>query len=150
MQHKIIIFLISVCPIFAFSQTYISADSANNLIMNGGDCSDRTFTKMETLPSLKIPREAFADSISKRLKSGWTSFEDGTIKLRFIVDCHSNIKEIESISGNISEVAALKAAILKLSHLWLPGRQNNYIESAYVLLTFEFKNNVIDNFTITQ
>jgi hypothetical protein len=150
MQHKIIILLISVFPFFAFSQSYISADSANSLIMNGGDCSDRTFTKIETLPSLKIPREAFADSISKCLKSGWTSFEDGTIKLRFIVDCHSNIKEIESITGYDAQFDALKAAILKLSHLWLPGRQNNYIESAYILLTFEFKNNVIDNFTITQ
>jgi hypothetical protein len=150
MQHKIIILLISVCPIFAFSQTYISADSANKIIMNGGDCDDRTFTKIETLPSLKISREEFVDSISKYLKSGWTSFEDGTIKLRFIVDCHSNIKDLKSISGDISEAAALKTAIIKLSHLWLPGRQRNYRQSSYVVLTFEFKNNVIDNFIITQ
>src|SRR5579862_1681031 len=117
MHRKIILLFIAVCPIFAFSQTYISADSANKLIMNGGDCSDRTFTRIETLPSLKISRESFIDSISKSLKSGGTSFEDGTIKIRFVVDCHSKIKDMQSISGDISEVATLKKAILKLSDL---------------------------------
>lgn len=150
MQHKIIVLLISVCPIFVFSQTYISADSANNKIMNGGDCSDRTFTKMQTLPSLKIPKQAFIDSISIYFKSSGIKFGNGTVKLSFIVTCHSKINEIQKISGNVSDLESLKAAILKLSDLWLPGRQNNYIDNAYVRFEMEFKNNMLENFTISQ
>jgi hypothetical protein len=150
MKLKIILLLVSVCPVFVFSQSYISADSANKIIMNGGDCDHRTFTRIETLPSIKISKQAFIDSISLYLKSNGTSLGDGTIKLLFVVDCHSKISNIQKLSGNISDAATLKAAVLKFSDFWLPGRQNNYIASSYVRLEMEFKNDILNNITIAQ
>ena len=150
MKYKIILLLLTVCPIFVFSQSYISADSANKIIMNGGDCDDRTFTKIETLPSLKISKQAFIDSISIYLKSNGVPIEDGTIKLLFVVDCHSKISNIQRLSGHNSDVSSLKNAVLKSSSFWLPGRQNSYIASSYVSLEMKFKNNTLTNIMISQ
>lgn len=151
MQHKIILLLVSVCPVFAFSQSNISrADSVNKIIMNGGDCGDRTFTKIETLPSLKISKQAYIDSISAYLNTNGVSIVTGTIKLLFVVDCHSKIGNIQRFSGNKSDVTVLMAALVKLSDCWLPGRQNNYIASSYVRLDMEFKNNALTDITIAQ
>jgi hypothetical protein len=150
MKHKIILLLVSVFPVFAFSQSYISADSANKIIMNGGDCSDRTYTKVQNLPSLKISNQSFIDSMSIYLKSNDISFGNGTIKLSFVVDCHSKISNIQKLSGNISDLATLKAMVLKFSDYWLPARQNNYIVSSYVSLEMEFKKNMLNNITIAQ
>ncbi len=59
MNKMTFLFLISL-PVFGFSQNSPSADSANKLIMNGGDRSDRTYTKMEKRPSLKITKMAIS------------------------------------------------------------------------------------------
>ena len=150
MRNKIACLLIIMSPGFAYSQTYISADSANMRIMNGGDCDDRTFTRIETLPSLKIPKQDFIDSISTYLKSYGSSIEDGTITLLFIVDCHSKISNIQRMSGRISDIAPLKNAVLESSSFWLPGRQNNYIASSFVRLEMKFKNNHVDDIKISQ
>jgi hypothetical protein len=150
MNHKIILLLVSACPIFAFSQSYISADSANKIIVNGGDCGGRTFTKVQTIPSLKSSNQAFIDSISIYLKSNKIKFGNGTIRLSFVVDCHSKITNIQKLSGNISDLATLKDVLLKFSDYWLPARQNNYIVSSYVSLEMEFKKNMLNNITIAQ
>jgi hypothetical protein len=117
--------------------------------MNGGDCDGRTFTKIETLPSLKISEQVFIDSLSTYLKSSDASIEDGTIAFLFVVDCHSNIRNFQIISGRISDIASLKNAVLKTSSLWLPGRQNNYIASSLVHLEITFKNNMLTNIKIS-
>jgi hypothetical protein len=151
MQHKIILLLISFFPIFAFSQSNNSrADSANKIIMNGGDCSDRTYTKVQILPSLKISNQAFVDSVSIYLKSNKIKFGNGTIRLLFVVDCHSRITNIQKLSGNISDLVTLKTVLLKFSDYWLPARVNNYIVSSYVGLEMEFKKHMLNNITIGQ
>lgn len=118
--------------------------------MNGGSYDYRTFTKIETIPSLKISKQTFIDSISMYLNSSGTSFGNGTIKLFFVVDSHSKIDNIQKISGDITDNAPLKAAVLKFSDFWLPGRQHNYIASSYVQLEMKFKNNILENVTISQ
>ena len=150
MSHKIIYFLILLSPIPAFSQSpispptysqsYISSDSANRLINNGGDCSDRTFTKIEKIPSLSIPTLAFEDSITIYLKSKNAFYNNETIKFRFVVTCHSEIKRIQKISGNSSNENEMQKAILKFSNVWLPGRQNGYIDNSYVSMEMKIEN----------
>jgi hypothetical protein len=148
MQHKIFLLLISVCPIFGYSQSHISADSANKIIMNGGDCSDRNYTRVQTLPSLNISKQAFIDSISAYLRETRRSIEDGTIKLSFLVDCHSQIRDMRIVWGNTSYYTALAYVVGKSSVFWLPASQNNYIVSCYVILSLGFKNNALNNITI--
>ena len=150
MQDKFVLLLFVVCPIFAFSQSYISADSANKIIMNGGDCSDRTFTKVEKLPSLRISKQAFGDSIVTYLIAKGISVEEGTILLQFVVNCHSQIKDIEILSSNLSYDRTLKESLLKYSGLWLPARQNDYIVNSYVLLKMKFEGNKLSDIILAQ
>ena len=140
MLNKFIYFLILLSPAFAFSQSHISSDSANRRINNGGDCSDRTFTKIEKIPSISIPKRAFEDSIASYLKSEGAFYDSETIRFRFIVTCHSEIKQLEQIAGNSSNENEIKKAILKFSNLWLPGRQNGYIDNSYVSLEVNIDN----------
>jgi|GEM_PF-4435076 hypothetical protein len=150
MNRYFIFLLISSFPILTFSQTYISADSANKLIMNGGDCSDRTYIKVEILPSLKISKQTFIDSISTYFKLKGESFENGKVILGFIVNCHSKISDMDKIAGDIGDVTTLEAAILNFSDFWLPARQSNYIVSSHLSLEMLFKNNMLSNIIISQ
>jgi hypothetical protein len=140
MLNKFIYFLILLSPTPTFSQSYISSDSANRLINNGGDCSDKTFIKIEKIPTLSIPKWAFEDSITSYLKSKNAYYNNETIRLRFVVTCHSEIKQMQKISGNSSNENEIQKAILKFSNLWLPGRQNGYITNSYVSLEMKIEN----------
>lgn len=139
MLNKLLFLLIFLSPVLSFSQIQISADSANKLVMNGGDCSDRTFTRIEKLPSLKIPQEAFEDSLALYLASKNLSYDNESVIFQFVVNCHGEIRNISKIYGSAPHEKDLIEAIQKYSNLWLPGRQNNYIESAYVKFYIEFK-----------
>jgi hypothetical protein len=150
MLNKIIFFLVVLFPTFTFSQrtvslpvnseSYISADSANKLINSGGACSDRTFTKIEKLPSLSIPKSAFEDSITSYLKYKNNFYNIERIRFRFVVTCHSEVKEIQTESGNSSNQNEIQKAILRYSNVWIPGRQNGYIANSYVSLEIEIQN----------
>ena len=118
--------------------------------MNGGDCDRRVFIKIETPPSLKISKQAFIDSMSTYLTLNGTTIRDGVIRLKFLVDCHAQISNIQEISGDSSNAAPLKEFVLNSSSFWLPGRQNNYIASSYVSLDMDFKNNLVLNIKILQ
>ena len=150
MLNKMVCLLILMAPVFAFCQSYPSADSANKKIMNGGECDDKIFTRIEILPSIKISNKAFMDSISTYFKTYGISFEDETIRLAFIVDCHSNIRNFQKVSGIVSNISSLEKAILKSSSLWLPGRQNNYIRTSYVMVEMKFKNDILSEIKISQ
>lgn len=149
MLNKFIYLFILFSPVCTFSQTHISADSANKLINNGGDCSGRTFTKIEKIPSLSIPEEAYEDSISSYLKSKNAYFNNERITFAFVVTCHSEIKNLQKIKGNSSNENELKMAILKFSNFWLPGRQNGYIDNSYVKFELNFEDNKLST-TIFQ
>lgn len=140
MPIRIALLLILVIPTFAFSQTYSSADSANQIILNGGPCSERTFIRVEKLPSLIISKEAFEDTLTSYLKSVDAFYKNKIVKFKFVVTCHSEILNLLSFQGFGSKEEAMRNAILKYSKLWLPGRQNNFIVNSYVTLEFEFNN----------
>ena len=64
MRHKLVFLVLFLSPMFAISQTSPGADSANKLIQNGKDCDDRTFTRVETLPALRVSKEEYADTLT--------------------------------------------------------------------------------------
>ena len=144
MRNNYFFLVIIFSPLITFSQSYISADSANKIILNGGDCSDITFTKVQKLPSLKISIQAFEDTLTEYLKSKGTFYNDVAVKYRFVVSCHSEIKNIQLISSSVSDEHALRQAILKFSTLWLPARQNNFIVNSYVSLDIDIKEDKLD------
>ncbi len=149
MYRYIVLSLILLSPTLTFAQSYISADSANKIIMNGGDCSDRTFTRVEKIPSLKIPKQSFEDTLTLFLKSKKAFHNNQTIVFNFVVDCHAEIHNMQKLYGSVSDEKTIREAILKFSGLWLPARQNNYIVSSYVTLKMGFTDDKL-NIDISQ
>jgi len=141
--------LILFFPIATYSQSPISADSANKIILNGGNCSDRIYTKVEKPPSLTIPKQAFEDTLTKYLKSKGAFYNNEVVKYKFVVTCHAEIKDIQPISGSSSDEHALKQAILNFSRLWLPARQNDFIVNSYVSLEIDTREGKL-NVAISQ
>lgn len=143
LRHKLFILVLILSPTFSFSQTSSRADSANQLIMSGHDCSDAIFTKVETLPALKVSRTDYADTLAAYLVSKQVFLENTTLVFRFVVTCHGEINSIESNPADLKEKEVFEKAILFYSNLWLPAKQNGYIVNSYVKLTIEFGNNTI-------
>jgi hypothetical protein len=143
MRYKLVFLVLFFLPTFAFSQSSPGADSANKLILNGRDCTDRTFTKVETLPALRVSKEEYADTLGTYLKSHKAFPRNSTVAFRFIVTCHGEIRSIQCKTLNISEVDEFKKAILLYSNFWLPARQNGYIVNSYVTLTMATDKNML-------
>jgi len=140
MRYHLVFLLLFFSPMLTFSQTSPAADSANKLILDGQDCDDRTFTKVEKLPALSVSKEAYADTIGAYLTSHDAFLRKKIVEFKFIVTCHGEIRQIQCETGNLSneEVEAFKKAILLYSSLWLPARQNGYIVNSYVNLALAF------------
>ena len=144
MRHKLVLLLLVLSPMFAFSQTSPEADSANKLILNGGDCSDRTYTKVQTLPALKVSKEEYADTLGVYLKSHKAFPKNGTVEFRFIVTCHGEIRSVQCNTADLRNKAVFEKAILLYSTFWLPARQNGFIVNSYVSLALDFDKNPLD------
>jgi hypothetical protein len=146
MLKQILLPVIVLFPLLSWCQTEPSADSANRAIMNGGDCSDRTFTRVEKVASLKIAKQLYADSIVVYLKSRSAFQEDESITFMLLVDCHAKIQRIQTIKGEVSNERELREAIRKYADVWLPATQNRYIVSSYVKLSIEVDKGKTDIF----
>jgi len=103
------------------------------------DCGGKIFTKVETLPSFKISKKAFEDSLTSFLK-GQNAFSfNRKFKFRFIVTSKSEIFNLEKEEGNINNENFTKEAIMKFSYFWLPAKQNGNIVCYCVRLELEIK-----------
>ena len=143
MRHKLMFLLLVLSPIFAFPQTSPAADSANKLILNGQDCTDRFYTKVQMLPSLKVSKKEYADTLGAYLTSHKAFPRNRTVEFRFIVTCHGDIHSIECNTADVRNKEVFEKAILLYSTLWLPARQNGYIVNSYVSLALEFDKNTL-------
>jgi hypothetical protein len=132
-MKKIAFLLIAFIPVCLYAQINIW----NNPVIQK-DCDARIFDKVEILPSLKIAKEDFEDSLSLYLKTKKAFSKNTTIRFRFIVASHSQILGVIKDSGNARKEDVLKKAITDLSSLWLPARQNSYPICAYVHFEIEF------------
>jgi hypothetical protein len=144
MRHKLMFLLLIVSPMFSFSQTSPAADSANKLILNGQDCTDRTYTKVQTLPSLKVSNKEYADTLGAYLTSHKAFPRNRTVQFKFIVTCHGELKSIECNTEDVRNKEVFVKAVLLYSTLWLPARQNGYIVNSYVRLELECNKNALE------
>lgn len=144
MHHKLIFFLLILSPLFSFSQTSARADSANKLILNGQACTDRTYTKVEKMPALKVSNQGYADTLGAYLQFHAAFPQNRSAKFKFIVTCHGEINSIECYTTDVQEQKEIEKAILLYSALWVPARQNGYIVNSYVSLTLNFVNDKLD------
>jgi hypothetical protein len=143
MRHKLVFLALVLSPMIAFSQTSPGADSANKLILNGQDCTDRFFTKVQVLPALKVSKVEYADTLGAFLKSNKAFPRNGTVEFKFIVTCHGEIRDMRCNTADVRKKDVFEKAILLYSTLWIPARQNGYIVNSYVILTLEFDNNTL-------
>jgi hypothetical protein len=137
MLKKIGTLFLFLLPTVLFAQTIIYSD-ANSQRKKQTQCDNRIFTKSEEMPSLKISKEAFEDTLAVRLKSNGISISNGTIKYRFIVTTQSEIVDITVDSGDESKNKKLSAIILDLEDLWNPAKQNSFPVCAYVNVEVRF------------
>jgi len=129
-------FLGLVLPNLSFAQNSIW-DSKNKKTL-AEDCDDRVFEKVETLPSVSISLDAYADSLSSFLKRRQINLKRKKAILSFIVTSHSEIFDLKFISPILDKEDDLEAAFLGFSNLWLPAKQNSHIVCSYVKLELSF------------
>jgi hypothetical protein len=137
----VVVFLLFACTQSRSSSDYLLANSTDKKPMSPTDCEDSIYTKVQNSPKIKISLESYSDSIMIFLRSKGVSLKNVSIKLHFVVDCHSHIRDLEIASNDSSNNKNFKDAVLKYSGLWLPASQNNYVVTAYTQLAIKFENN---------
>ena len=102
------------------------------------DCGEVLFSKYEQLPSFKISKEAFEDSMTVYLKAN-NAF-DPTMKFQgqFILTKKSQILDFGRFRGSVPP-SHFQAGLLRFSKLWLPARNNDVEICAIVRTEFEVK-----------
>ena len=143
MRHKFFYLIFLLSPVLASAQVSRAADSANKLILNGKDCDDRTFTRVEVPPSLKVSNEDYADTLSTYLKAHKAFSGNDLVEFRFIVTCHGEIRSLTCYTADVVKKADIEKAILLYSGLWVPATQNGYIVNSYVRLALQFDKNAL-------
>lgn len=132
MIKKLLLILTFIFPAFLFGQSEFS------------HC-ENVFTKVEHLPSLKIPNDVFQDTLSTMLKSKkFPLKKNNEITYRFIVTKQSQIDDLTIESGDVPKENILRAAILSLSDLWTPAMVNGYQVCAYVKFKLQFVDSKIN------
>jgi len=137
MLKRLLIVPILFFPIFLFAQGTLISDDASRTIIER-ECNDKLFIKVEQLPSLKIAKEAFEDTLVSELKSRNFSLINSKITYTFLVTSKSEILNISIESGDISKEKILRQTLSQLSSLWAPAQQNGRIVCAYVRLKMDF------------
>ena len=138
MRTKLLFILIAFLPTSLIGQSIAKNDSSYQRIVQE-ECDDRVYTKMEVLPSLKIKKEAFEDTLASYLKAKMTFEGSSVVKYRFVVTTNSHILDIQKESGDVANEIIVKEAMVYLSDLWLPAKQNNHNVCAYVRIEIFFQ-----------
>src|SRR4029078_11290713 len=84
MSLKLMGILIGLIPNFLLAQSPTDSKAADNTIIYE-ECEGPQFTKTEILPSFKIPKEAFEDSIYSYLKAKDILIKNQKITLRLLL-----------------------------------------------------------------
>jgi len=136
MIRKFILIVSLQLPTFVFSQTDIWSQKYKETFKN--DCDHKVFDKVEEIPSLKVSREAYADSLTFFLREKMSQFRYQKFIFSCIVTSRSEIFNLRMLAGNFDDEGVFETAILNYSDLWLPARQNSHIVCSYVKLEMEF------------
>ena len=136
-------------PTLIFAQSSYLSDSAFHKIIEK-DCDDKEFTKTEVLPSLKISREAYGDSIKLYLNSRNIIIGNRLAIFKFFLTKDCQILHIKGmIPSPPPNLEFVRDAILHFSDLWNPAVQNSHIVCSYITLQLEFRDDKI-NISIFQ
>ena len=105
------------------------------------DCDGKMFTRVEELPSFKISKTAFEDTLSLYLKANNAFYTNKKFTFLFVLTTRSQILDLVYLPGNAPEENTLYAAFLNHSRFWVPAKQNGHLVCAYVKCDLEFKDN---------
>lgn len=105
---------------------------------------EKVFTKSEQIPSLKISKESFADTLAATLQTKKFPRQTGEITYIFILTTASQIEGLYIESGGVKKENKLKESILHLADQWNPAIQNGHVVCSYVTLKLVFKEDKIN------
>ena len=108
------------------------------------DCQ-RVFTRTEVLPTFKISKQAFEDSLTGYLRANHAFKTRGKFTLQFLLTKKSQILDLTRTHGSLPNDVFTKA-FLHYSKLWLPAKQNYHEVCAFVKCTVQIKQ---DRLTVT-
>ena len=137
MSLKLMGILIGLIPNFLFAQSATDSKAADNTIIYE-ECEGPQFTKTEILPSFKIPKEAFEDSIYSYLKVKDILIRSQKITLRLLLTAKEHILDAGSKSHELKHQKDILEAVFHYAHLWVPAIQNNRKVCSIVYLKMEF------------
>ncbi len=134
-----IAFLFFCCtlPHFVWAQSKIYNDSTARKVVTA-ECDGIMFTKTEMLPSVKNGNKALADSLINYLNGQNISIK-GNATFGFLITKDGALVGIQKLSGQLSDEAAFKEALMFYSGLWLPASQNKRVVCAVAQLEIKFK-----------
>ncbi len=136
-MKKILLLPVIVLPLSVFSQDLLDNNQASKLLFQN-ECNGMVFTKIETLPSFKISKSAFEDSLTWFLKDR-KAYVNSRILLSFIVTKNGKIFNIKKLVGEGIRDQVLEESLQKFSDMWLPAKQNGNTACSYVKLWIEIK-----------
>lgn len=102
------------------------------------DCDGKIFTKSEELPSFKISKQAFEDSLTLYLKANQAFEANAKYSLQFVLTRESHILDLQKLRGAVPSPGVIKA-FLQSSKLWFPAKQNGREVCAFVKCNVEVK-----------
>jgi hypothetical protein len=120
------VFLFAIIATSVNAQTSTGTDSTKP----NNDCND-IFTLAQQMPTLKIDKAVYEDSLTKYLQSKNVLTDSGHIILQMTISKSGDIINIEQIESSFKNDKVFLDAILAFSNFWTPGKQNNHFVCAY-------------------
>ena len=137
MSLKLMCILIGLIPNLLFAQSPTDSRAADNTIIYE-ECEGPQFTKTEILPSFKIPKEAFEDSIYSYLKAKDILIKNQKITLSLLLTTKLQVLDAGGKTHELKHQKDILEAIFHYAHLWVPAIQNNRKVCSIVYLKIEF------------
>jgi hypothetical protein len=147
MTKKILLLLLLILPTFLFAQSSFSDPKSAKIVEK--DCQHGVFTVVEDLPSLKVSKEKFEDTLATALRVKKFTMTNDEIIYKFLVTTQSKILDLKPDSGRVSQQKILKETIVQFADLWAPAKQSGRPVCAYVRLKIKFTNDTL-NIAVSQ
>lgn len=136
MLQRLISILLVLIPVLGTAQSITRGNPEYEGIVKN-DCQP-VFTKTEELPTFKISKQAFEDSLTVYLKANHAFNTRGKFTLQFLLTRKSQILDLTPIRGSLPNDIFTKA-FLHYSKLWLPAKQNYREVCAFVKCAIQIK-----------
>ncbi len=122
--------LLIIVFLFSFSKTF----SQTKKDISGNNTSDSVLSKVEVEASFPGGEAAWTKYVFNAMKDAdirWKNADQGTCRIRFIVDKKGNISDVEAMNMKRTRLAKFATEVISNGPKWRPAQQDNKFVNAY-------------------